>query len=202
MVVVWTFPFVLLAVLVSHRYLDADLARNILKILNSFSLLRNGTSNIPDALFLLVCSVSTLLWMRYFVLRRQEVTPAAVRFYQVAGTAVPLAFLLKWVLKFVFGRINTRVWLTNQTSVLNFHWFQGGGNYGGFPSGHMMVFAAFFTAVWLFNRRYRPHSAAFIMILSIALIATNYHFLSDVIAGGYAGFAIAILTNVALKKNG
>ena len=94
MVVVWTFPFVLLAVLVSHRYLDADLARNILKILNSFSLLRNGTSNIPDALFLLVCSVSTLLWMRYFVLRRQEVTPAAVRFYQVAGTAVPLAFLL------------------------------------------------------------------------------------------------------------
>ena len=193
-IVVWSFISIVLATLISLRYLDAWLAIRAMKILNI-----NAASNIPDVLFILVCFVSGLLWGRYVVLRRRDVTIDRLLFYEIAGTAVPLTFLLKWPFKLAFGKTNTRVWLENQSSS-NFHWFHGGGNYNSFPSGHMMVFAAFFTALWFFYPRYRLLSVFFMLALSAALIVTNHHFLSDVIVGGYIGFITTLLCKLYFEK--
>lgn len=191
---VWSFISIVLATLISLRYLDAWLAIRAMKILNI-----NAAPNIPDVLFVLVCFVSGFLWSRYVMLRRQGVIIDRLLFCEIAGTAVPVAFLLKWPLKFAFGKTNTRVWLENQSSS-NFHWFHGGGNYNSFPSGHMMVFAAFFTAIWLFYPRYRLLSVFFMLALSAALVITNHHFLSDVIVGGYIGLITTLLSKFYFEK--
>ena len=193
------FLITVLAVLTSWRVLDARIALYAKEMLESNFLLMASTSNIPDVLFILVCIGSALVWGRYLILRRQGITNEQSRFCQIAGTAVPLAFFLKWPFKFVFGRTNTRVWIVNQVSD-DFHWFNGGGDYSSFPSGHMMVFAAFFSALWHFYPRYRLISVSLLLILASALVTTDYHYLSDVIAGAYLGLTTTFLTKACFEK--
>jgi membrane-associated phospholipid phosphatase len=195
----WGFPFVALAVLVSWRFLDARVALGVMELLKSSNLLRIGVSHIPDVLFPLVFVGSALLWGNYLILRHQGTINEQSRFSQLAGSAVPLAYFLKWLCKYVFGRTNTRIWLANQVSD-DFHWFQGGGGYSSFPSGHMAVFAAFFAAVSLYFPRYRSLSIGLVLVLAVALVATNYHFLSDIIAGAYLGLFATCLTKICFDK--
>src|SRR5450631_2287434 len=170
-----------------------------MELLKSSDLMRTGISNIPDILFLLVCFSSALLWCNYLILRHRGINNDQSRFSQIAGIAIPLSYFLKWFSKYVFGRINTRIWLANQMSD-DFHWFQGGGDYSSFPSGHMAVFAAFFATVWLYYPRCRLISIGLMLVLAVALVATDYHFLSDVIAGAYLGLISTFLTGVCFKK--
>lgn len=194
-IVAWCFPLVVLAILVSVRFLDAWIALGAMELLNSSELLQSSTSDIPDVLFLLVCIGSCLLWINHLILRHRGINNNFTRFSLLAGSAIPLAYFLKWIFKLVFGRTNTRVWLANQVSD-DFHWFHSGGDYSGFPSGHMTVFTAFFAAIWLFYPRYRSISIGLALVLAVALIATDYHFLSDVIAGAYLGLIATCITRV------
>lgn len=198
-IIAWSFPPVILSVLVSVRFIDAWLALVAGELLKSNGLLLNSTSDIPDVLFLIVCIGSGLLWSNYLILRRRGIDNELSRFSLLAGSALPLAYFLKCIFKYVFGRTNTRFWLENRVCD-DFHWFHGGGNYGGFPSGHMTVFSAFFAAVWIFYPRYRSISIGILLVLAIALVATDYHFLSDVIAGAYLGLVVTWLTRLYYEK--
>jgi membrane-associated phospholipid phosphatase len=195
--VAWCFPISVFAVLVSWRFLDARIALAIMQLINSSVLLQTGISDIPDLLFLLVCAGSGFLWSRYLLLKHRGIVNDQARFCQLAGSSLLLAYFLKWLFKIVFGRINTRAWLAHPVSD-NFHWFHGGGDYSGFPSGHMAVFTAFFAAVWLMYPRYRSIAVGLTLVLAVALIATDYHFLSDVIAGAYLGLLTTTLTSSCL----
>jgi membrane-associated phospholipid phosphatase len=197
--VAWCFPFVVLAVLVSLRFLDAWIALGAMELLKSSDFLHVSTSDIPDVLFLLVCFGSGLLWGKYLILRNKGIINEQTRFFQLAGSAIPLAYFLKWLFKYVFGRTNTRVWLANQVSD-DFHWFHGGGEYSSFPSGHMAVFSALFAAIWLFYPRYRSISIGLALVLAVALVATDYHFLSDVIAGAYLGLVATCLSRICFEE--
>ena len=193
------FPLAVLAVLASWRFLDTWIALCAKELLNSNVLLRTSTSNIPDVLCMVVCVGSGLLWSCFLMLRRWEITNELSRFCQIAGTAVPLAFILKWPFKFIFGRTNTRIWLANRVND-DFHWLQGGGDYSSFPSGHMMVFAAFFAALCHFYPRYRSISVGLLLLLAFALVITDYHYFSDVIAGAYLGLITTFLALVCFER--
>jgi len=198
-IVVWCFPLVVLAVLLSWRFLDVYIALGVMKLIKSGRMLQNATAGMPDVLFPLVCISSATCWSYYFILRHRKIVTKSTQFCQIIGISVPLSYLLKSFLKLVFGRINTRIWLANPVSD-DFHWFHGGGEYNSFPSGHMTVFTAFFAAVWLFYPRYRSISIGLLLLLSVALVATNYHFLSDVIAGAFLGLATTVLTKTCFEK--
>ena len=114
---------------------------------------------------------------------------------------MPVAYVTKLMLKYLFGRMNTRVWLENQVDH-SFHWFHGGGQYASFPSGHMAVFAALAGACWLFFPKYRVACLAVMIALGFAMVATDYHYLSDVIAGGYLGLVILAGTDRGLELLG
>jgi membrane-associated phospholipid phosphatase len=194
-----SFPLTVLAVLVSYRFLDARIALLARDLLKPGGFLQSITADIPDVLFLLVLFGSGLLWGNYLKHKRRGISNSQTRFFLLAGSAVPLAYLLKWLLKYIFGRTNTRFWLTGQVSD-GFHWFHGGDNFSGFPSGHMLVFTAFFAAVRVSYPRYRSISVGGLLLLAAALIATDYHFLSDVIAGTYLGLVVTCLTGIGLNK--
>jgi membrane-associated phospholipid phosphatase len=195
----WLFAPVVLAVLASVHFLDAWIARGAMKLLQFSPFLKDSTSDIPDVLFLVVCFGSGLLLSNYFILRHKWFISKRTHFSLLAGIAITVAYFLKWIFKLVFGRINTRFWLENSVSD-SFHWFHGGGDYSGFPSGHMTVFSAFFATVWLFYPRYRSLSVGLALVLAVALIVTDYHFLSDVIAGAYLGLCATCLTRACIDR--
>lgn len=197
--IMWFFPLVVLAVLVSVRFLDVPIALAAMELQNFSDLLRTSVSNIPDILFLLVCCGSGFFWGNYFMHKRRGTIDEYARFSRLAGSVLPLAYFLKGFFKYVFGRTNTRIWIANGRDD-GFHWFNYSAEYSSFPSGHMAVFTAFFAAVWLCYPRYRSISFGLLLALAMALIVTDYHFLSDVIAGAYLGLITTSLTKACLER--
>ena len=179
--------FVAAAVFFSFRHLDAPVARTVKAYLHANAPLARATANIPDLLLLLVCVGTAVMWVDYFRQRRNGGSEIRQRFLRLAATATPAAFILKSILQGICGRVKTRSWPASDAPP-GFAWLSGD---GGFPSGHMLVFTAFFTAIGRHYPRYRLPAAILLFLLAAALILTDYHFLSDVIAGAYLGFLVS-----------
>jgi membrane-associated phospholipid phosphatase len=188
------------AILISIRYADREIAVGVMGLLKSSPNLHSITASIPDALLGFVCISTLVMWLAYLHLSRRNGSSQLLRFLQLAATAVPAAYLLKTALQIAFGRTNTRLWLTG-SEPLRFDWFHGAGT-GGFPSGHMTVFTALGVAVCLVYPRCRRLTAIGLALLGAALIATDYHFLSDVIAGAYTGLLLTCTVGYLLKRCG
>jgi len=100
----------------------------------------------------------------------------------------------------VCGRYWPNTWTHDNPSLIGtgaygFHPFQRGDDVGSFPSGHAARILSF-AAVWWIAM---PHSRivqALVVVLGgsmlVSLVAMNYHFVSDVIAGGVLGGLIAM----------
>lgn len=178
------------AILVSCLFLDRPIALLVRQVAVHNRALSH---NLPDLLLLAVLVVTVLLWGCYRYRYHRGIDDTLTRFFRLAAWTVPLAYVLKLILKPLFGRVNTRYWLDNQAEP-DFLWFRGGPWHNGFPSGHMAVFTAFMVSVWLFYPRLRPVCLVLMIVLGGALITTNYHFLSDVLAGALLG----VLVNMAV----
>jgi membrane-associated phospholipid phosphatase len=191
------FLLIILLVLSSYYFIDTAIALSIAKIWTSSARLAIFSVNIPDFLFPLVCLITGFAWIAYFYLTRKGIYNKHAQFFLLVAITIPFTFFVKSVLKHLFGRINTRFWLRHP-NVTEFHWFQGGGNYYGFPSGHMAVFAALIFSLWKYYPAHRPAYFVFLSALALALIVTNYHFISDIIAGAYLGFIIHHIVDYGL----
>lgn len=181
---------VFLAIIVSIRYLDAVIAVNILCILRSNHYLHKATKNIPDLLSYIVVIGTILMWGLYFSSLHKKKINKKTHFLLLAATALPVSYILKTFFQYLFGKVNPRQWLIGHRPLV-FDWLHKFGT-GGFPSGHMTVFAAFGAAILFYFPQYRKPVLLLLFLLGIALIGTDYHFLSDVIAGTYLGFATTI----------
>jgi membrane-associated phospholipid phosphatase len=131
-----------------------------------------------------------------FVLRR-------IAFYPLAHPDAVLVLceasllatkLLLSPLKFAFGR----TWpLHGHPSFLidgayGFNFFTAGPQFQAFPSGHAASVSALATILWATYPRFRRLYAAAVAAIAIALIAGDFHFLSDVLAGGFLGLSVAL----------
>jgi membrane-associated phospholipid phosphatase len=189
--VAWTLSTLLLTTLTTLcvRYLDAPLASLVRDRLFTNLKWSNLTSNLPDLLLLVVLITSAAALILYRIRVRRGIDDAVTRLAKLVSWAAPASYLTKAVLKFVFGRVNTRTWL-QQPELYGFHWFQRRPGCEGFPSGHMLVVVTLLAALWRFYPKVRPWCLVLGVTLGVALVATDYHFLSDVIAGAYLGAAV------------
>jgi membrane-associated phospholipid phosphatase len=190
----WSTLTLLLTLLVALcvNYLDAPLAyfiRDHFYVNLHWSRL---TSNLPDLLLQLVLLVTCASLALYRIRASRGLLDPVTRLAQMLAWAAPASYLVKSVLKFVFGRVNTRVWL-QQPDLYGFHWLERREGCEGFPSGHMLVLAALLAALWRFFPRCRPWCLLLGVLLGVALVVTDYHFLSDVIAGAYLGILVEAL---------
>lgn len=193
----------LVLVILSILYLDQPVAlfayhNHPLRIVIHFLLgtLKGSSStntDIPDFLAPMTLVITIVSWIVYWARALRGDFDQHTYFFKMVGTALPFAYLAKIVTKFTFGRILTRIWVSNPTLGSNFHWFNGGGNYNGFPSGHMAVLVPLFIALWHFYPRLKLLWGAAVGCLAIALVLTDYHFVSDVIAGSYLGLLVYCL---------
>ena len=187
--------FLLAALLIicSYYFLDARVALFVSRAWMSKAHFAIYAVTIPDFLFSLVCIITGIAWIAYFYLAHKGIHNTHVRFLQLVAVTVPLTFFLESILKHVVGRIDTRFWLHHPT-IKEFHWLHGAGHYNGFPSGHMAVFTVLVIALCKVYPRYRSAFFLFLSFLALALIATDYHFLSDIIGGVYLGWSVHFYT--------
>jgi membrane-associated phospholipid phosphatase len=189
----------LLATIVSINFVDKEVASGIWQITSSRPHLHKHFENIPDTLPHFVAIGTTAMWCAYYVIIRKNRRNVHAQFIQLAASAVPAAYLIKIFLQYAFGRTNTRLWL-RVGGPIEFRWFNPL-EVGGFPSGHMFVFTAFFTAVWLYYPRYRPLAVAALSALAMALLLTSYHFVSEIIAGICGGILVTITIDHFLSRD-
>jgi len=151
------------------------------------------TSNLPDFLLMVVLLTTLAAFSIYLVRSKKGIYDEMTCFARLVTWAAPASFATKHFLKFVFGRYNTRRWVHDPT-LYGFYWFQRRAGCDGFPSGHMVVVVTLLAALWRFYPRSRPFCLVAGTLLALALVATNYHYVSDVIAGAYLGVLIEAIT--------
>jgi membrane-associated phospholipid phosphatase len=78
------------------------------------------------------------------------------------------------------------------TGAYGFHPFQFGDDIGSFPSGHAARISAFAVVFWLGMPRGRWLYAIVAVPMLIALVAMNYHFVGDIIAGFVLGAIVGV----------
>ena len=201
------FPFIpnvisaAVIVVFCNYFLDIRLALSVKALFRKSRTWAKYAGTIPDLLFYVVCVATLVSFACYVVRTRKEICDKATRFFLLITCVVPLTYALKALLKFVFGRVNTRLWL-EKPELYGFHWFHGGGFGAGFPSGHMAVFTVMIAALWRFYPRYRSLYLVFSLLLATALVVTNYHFLGDVVGGAYLGIIVEAVTYRGLNRMG
>ena len=114
--------------------------------------------------------------------------PDMAKVLLVACSTSVMAYTLNdLVLKIVFGRQNPEAFYQSplQGAV---HFFQGADG-SSFPSGHMMLAAAFLGVFSCIYPRLRIASLSLLIFGTVVLVVGDWHFVSDVIAGAFLGFA-------------
>jgi membrane-associated phospholipid phosphatase len=94
------------------------------------------------------------------------------------------------------GRDWPETWHDNNPSLIGtgaygFRPFQSGDDTGSFPSGHAARIAGFLGVFWLMLPRGRWLYAVIALPMLAALVAMNYHFVGDVVAGSVLGGIVA-----------
>jgi membrane-associated phospholipid phosphatase len=115
----------------------------------------------------------------------------------VASASLIIADQFRESLGDLFGRYWPETWHNHNPSLIGtgtygFHPFQAGDDNGSFPSGHATRIAAFVAVYWLVVPRGRWFYVALSVPMLIALVAMNYHFVSDVIAGSMLGGIVGL----------
>lgn len=181
----------IVAVFICYRWVDRPLAL----LAHAYSGERETFArftHIPDPLIPFASIVFMLcgLWVFSGHVLTRLLTAAAL-----CSISLIVAETIKSGLKYVFGRLWPDTWVQSNPSFIHdgaygFHFFHGGQGYASFPSGHTTVTCALISVLWIFYPLFRPFYAAVVLAVAVGLIGANYHFLSDVIAGGFLGTSV------------
>ncbi|MGD9152749.1 MAG: phosphatase PAP2 family protein [Gammaproteobacteria bacterium] len=123
----------------------------------------------------------------------------------VIAINVSIIWNIKNTLKWVFGRTWPLTWINNNPSliknhVFGFHFFHGGIGYSSFPSGHATVLATVITTLWVFYPKWRWLYIIIGLAVIFSLLALDYHFVSDIIAGFTLGVITGLYANCFIMK--
>ncbi|MGO8691300.1 MAG: phosphatase PAP2 family protein [Thermoguttaceae bacterium] len=116
-----------------------------------------------------------------------------------AAVAMVLADQFRLTLAYGFGRYWPETWVDNNPSLIGSgaygcHPFHSGMAYQDFPSGHMARTLAVAAVVWIVYPRWRWAAVAASSALIVGLLGMNYHFVGDIIAGGFVGGIVGTYT--------
>lgn len=190
----WTLSFLLAAAGVGLCYalVDVPLARwahqHQLRQLGIF----HGLQMASDLLSILLVPTLLVVGWRRFRRRRFSV---ADRLAWQAALAVGAVSLLKYPLKFAFGRAWPETFYHDNPSLLS-HGVYGffpfhGSAYSSFPSGHAAVAAAAAAVIWHYAPRFQWLAVSLWVAVAVGLLGAYYHFASDILAGTWLGLWVA-----------
>ena len=102
-------------------------------------------------------------------------------------------------LKYAFGRTWPETWFNNNPSLIRdgafgFNPFHGGPGYASFPSGHTTAICSVMAVLWLCYPRGWPVYSLCIAVVVVGLLGADFHFFSDILAGGFLGASAGWIT--------
>ena len=186
----WCIALVIAAmsIVIAYNWIDRPLAYFVHDHFvqkQAFILLQQIPDTFPILLVLVLawCGVWTLAARRFS--RFQSVMLSCSLCY-IATEAVNHQF------KFIFGRTWPETWIDNnpsliQTGAYGFNPFHGGPGFASFPSGHTAAVCSVMAVLWFSYPRLRVLYAACVAAVAAGLLGADYHFLSDILAGGFLG---------------
>jgi membrane-associated phospholipid phosphatase len=200
----WSVAFVLTiaGVVVSYFWLDRPIAQFAHDQTQQFRLFELLT-RIPEFMIPVVLVFIVALGLRALLGRSLTRIETVLT---LAGASLSIVEIIKDQLKFAFGRTWPETWVRNNPSfihdgVYGFNPFHGGAGFASFPSGHTAASCAILSVFWICYPRFRGGYALAIALVGIGLVGADFHFLGDVIAGGFLGTLIGWLT-VAIWEAG
>jgi membrane-associated phospholipid phosphatase len=190
---IWLFGFavVTLAVVVCVLWLDRPIALIAYERFGRHRILQHLTET-PSFFGPLIVLAFALMLVRSMLAHRFGTIDIVANLCIIT---LAVADPLKGWLKFIFGR----TWPAyGQPSFIfesayGFHPFHGGPDFGSFPSGHAVAVYAVAVILWTYLPMLRALYAATVVTISVALVAGDFHFLSDVIAGACVGISLSAL---------
>jgi membrane-associated phospholipid phosphatase len=193
----WLIALLLTAVTVVVCYLWID--RPLALFAHAHNVQREtfaSLTHIPDLLNPLAAAAFVIFGLWVMVGRPMTNAVAAGA---LSSISLIVAEAIKSQLKFAFGRFWPDTWVANYPSFIHdgaygFNLFHGGPGYASFPSGHTAATCAVLSVLWITYPKLRPFYAAVVLAVAVGLIGANYHFLSDVIAGGFVGTSTGWMT--------
>jgi membrane-associated phospholipid phosphatase len=196
----WLISFAACAagVLLSIAYLDRPVADYVhLNLLQSHFIQGLASALGPLVVFVALAFL-VLVAAGCWVLAGRDLSP---RFEAplLCSWSTVLAMASTEILKRIFGRSDPEMWTgfsatATAKGTYAFHFLHGGPLFESFPSGTTAIAAAILSVLWILMPRLRAAWALLLAFVVFALIVTNGHFVSDVIAGGFLGFSIGWMT--------
>jgi membrane-associated phospholipid phosphatase len=190
-----SFALMIVAVALSYVWLDRPIAVYVHGEFQGVKALPWLTF-IPECLAVLAVAIFIVMGWRVAIGRHLSRVESV---FLVCGVSLTVAVAIKDQLKFAFGRTWPETWVNNNPSLIRnhvygFNPFHGGLGYSSFPSGHTTAICAVMSVLWICYPKFRAIYALLIAAVAIGLIGADYHFLSDVIAGGFLGVSTGCMT--------
>jgi membrane-associated phospholipid phosphatase len=190
-----SFALMIVAVALSYVWLDRPIAVYVHGEFQGVKALPWLTF-IPESLAVLAVAIVIVMGWRVAIGRHLSRVESV---FLVCGVSLTVAVAIKDQLKFAFGRTWPETWVNNNPSLIRnhvygFNPFHGGQGYSSFPSGHTTAICAVMSVLWICYPKFRAIYALLIAAVAIGLIGADYHFLSDVIAGGFLGVSTGCMT--------
>jgi membrane-associated phospholipid phosphatase len=186
----WTISLVTtaIAVLVSYLWLDIPIATFAHSAMTHTPIYYELTL-LPEPL--VPASLLALFGLGLWALAGRPLS-RPLRVGLLCSVSLIVAETAKNELKYIFGRTWPETWTNGNPSLMHdgvygFYFFHGGQGYASFPSGHTAAACAVVSVLWICYPRFRVVYAAAVAAVVIGLIGADYHFLSDIIAGGFVG---------------
>jgi len=192
-----------LCIALSYFWIDRPVAYFIHQELSGYRGIFDLAARLPKVIGPLVAACTLLLGIRVVMGRPLTEFQAPI---VLATFSLAVSDIFENWLKFAFGRTWPETWVQDNPSLIrdgvhNFNLFHGGAGFASFPSGHMVAICAIMSVFWICWPRFQPLWAICIGLVFIGQLGANYHFLSDLIAGGSVGSSVGLLI-VALWNAG
>lgn len=125
----------------------------------------------------------------------------------LCGLSIIVSAALKNELKFIFGRTWPETWIGNNPSLIRdgvygFHFFHRGRAYEAFPSGHTAAVCSAMSVLWQCYPHWRALYAVVVGLVVVGLLGSDFHFLGDIVAGGFVGASTGWLAVLMWEAGG
>jgi membrane-associated phospholipid phosphatase len=177
----------IVAIAISIRWLDAPVALALHPHAGRYSGLGNSfDSSIlvrGEIIVIAALAIARLAW---------GTLPAYARTLFLASCSSLIAFEAnEYILKVIFGR-KTPIEFLQAPATYPFHFLRGD-DHSSFPSGHMVMATTFAVVIG----RNIPGTAPFLITMlcfgAFALLLGDWHFVSDTVAGAFAGWTAGLM---------
>jgi membrane-associated phospholipid phosphatase len=187
-----TFALTTILIAISYQWLDRPIAFLAHEHVRSLGIFGPLARKVPELVPPLAALALIAVAIRALAKRPLSHLEATIL---LCGMSFFIAEGIKTYLKLAFGRTWPETWIYGNPSLIDdgvygFNPFHGGFGYTSFPSGHITAVCAVVSVLWSCYPKWRWSYLLLVLVISVALVAANYHFLSDVIAGAYLGASV------------